>query len=110
MFSGTAFLTKAGKPAIIYHGQGSGRNQIAFAVNDDLTKWSESIAVEPRTADGQLADMRHWDPDCWLMGGYYYALGGGSRPTLAKSSDLKQWEFLGELLHPDYPSDLGVSQ
>ena len=30
MFRGTAFLTKEGKPAIIDHGQGSKRNQIAF--------------------------------------------------------------------------------
>ena len=36
MFSGTAFLTKEGKPAIIYHGQGSKRNQIAFALDKTL--------------------------------------------------------------------------
>jgi sucrose-6-phosphate hydrolase SacC (GH32 family) len=110
MFSGTAFLTKEGKPAIIYHGQGSGRNQIAFALDDDLNEWSETIAVEPRTAGGEPAKMRHWDPDCWLMDGTYYALGGGKEPTLAKSSDLKEWAFLGELLHPDFPKDLGVSK
>lgn len=110
MFSGTAFLTKEGKPAIIYHGQGSGRNQIAFALDDALDKWSKTIPVEPKTADGKLPKMRHWDPDCWLMGDTYYALGGGSNPTLAKSKDLKSWEFLGELYHPDFPKDLGVSK
>ena len=110
MYSGTAFLTKEGKPAIIYHGQGSGRNQIAFALDDDLNEWSETIAVEPRTADGKPAEMRHWDPDCWLMDNSYYALGGGEKTTLAKSSDLKEWKFLGELLHPDFPNDLGVSK
>jgi len=52
--------------------------------------------------------MRHWDPDGWIMNGSYYALGGGQNPTLAKSKDLKNWEFLGELLHPDFPKDLGV--
>jgi beta-fructofuranosidase len=31
MFSGTGFLTKEGRPAAIYHGQGSDRNQIAIA-------------------------------------------------------------------------------
>ena len=108
MFSGTAFLTKDGKPAIIYHGQGSGRNQIAFALDDDLNEWSESIAVEPQTADGKPAKMRHWDPDCWLMDDSYYSLGGGQNPTLAKSKNLKQWEFLGELFHPNFPKDLGV--
>ena len=110
MFSGTAFLTKEGVPAIIYHGQGSRRNQIAFALDDDLEKWSETIAVEPKTADGSPAKMRHWDPDCWLMGDTYYSLGGGGNPTLAKSTDLKEWEFLGELFHPDFPKDLGVAK
>ena len=110
MFSGTAFLTKEGKPAIIYHGQGSRRNQIAFALDDNLDKWSKPTPVEPRTADGKPAKMRHWDPDCWLRGGTYYALGGGGNPTLARSKDLKKWEFVGELLHPDFPKNLGVAK
>jgi sucrose-6-phosphate hydrolase SacC (GH32 family) len=110
MFSGTAFLTKEGRPAIIYHGQGSGRNQIAVALDDDLNEWSRPIAVEPRTAGGKPAEMRHWDPDCRLMDGCYYALGGGKEPTLAKSDDLRNWEFLGGFLHPDFPADLGVAK
>jgi len=110
MFSGTAFLTKEGKVAIIYHGQGSRRNQIAFALDDNLDKWSKPTPVEPKTADGKPARMRHWDPDCWLRGGTYYALGGGRNPTLAKSKDLKKWEFVGELFHPDFPKNLGVKK
>jgi sucrose-6-phosphate hydrolase SacC (GH32 family) len=110
MFSGTAFLTKEGVPAIIYHGQGSRRNQIALALDDDLEKWSETWAVEPKNVDGSPAKMRHWDPDCWLIGDTYYALGGGGNPTLARSTDLKEWEFLGELFHPDFPKDLGVAK
>ena len=110
MFSGTALLTKEGQPAIIYHGQGSERNQIAFALDDNLDTWSKPIAVEPRTVSGEPADMRHWDPDCWLMGNTYYALSGGENPTLSKSATLKEWEFLGELFHPDFPEDLGVTK
>jgi len=110
MFSGTAFLTKEGVPAIIYHGAGSDRNQIAFAKNDDLSEWTEPFAVEPKTASGEPAEMRHWDPDCWLIGDTYYALGGGGNPTLATSSDLKEWAFEGELFHPDFPTDLGVEK
>ena len=110
MFSGTAFLTKDGKPAIIYHGLGSGRNQIAFALDDNLDEWSKPIAIEPKTADGKLAKMRHWDPDCWLMNDSYYSIGGGKNPTLAKSKDLKEWEFLGDFWHADFPADLGVSK
>jgi len=109
MFSGTAFLTKEGKVAIIYHGAGSRRNQIAIALDDNLDKWTKTVPIEPKTADGKPAGkMRHWDPDCWIRGDTYYALGGGGNPTIAKSKDLKNWEFIGELLHPDFPKDLGV--
>ncbi len=52
--------------------------------------------------------MRHWDPDCWLNGDTYYALSGGGNPTLMKSSDLKEWQYLGPLLHDDYPANIGV--
>jgi len=110
MFSGTAFMTMEEKPAIIYHGQGSGRNQIAFAQDDHLEKWSEAIAVEPQTAGGKEPEMRHWDPDCWLKGNTYYSIAGGSNPSLSKSKDLKKWEFQGELFHPDFPKDLGVAK
>ena len=110
MFSGTGFFTKDGTPAMIYHGQGSGRNQIAFALDDNLEKWSKPIGVEPLTAAGEKPDMRHWDPDCWLMNGAYYALSGGSRPKLMKSTDLKQWLYLGDLFHQDFPADLGVDK
>ena len=111
MFSGTAFLTKDGQPAIIYHGQGSNRNQIAFALDDSLDSWSNPIPVEPKDAEGNLASgMRHWDPDCWMMGDYYFAFGGGKNPTLARSTDLKEWEFRGEFFHPDFPNDLGVAK
>ena len=37
MFSGTGFITKEGKPAAIYHGQGSGKNQIAIATDHKLS-------------------------------------------------------------------------
>ncbi|MCP4785326.1 MAG: hypothetical protein GY903_04845 [Fuerstiella sp.] len=110
MFSGTAFMTKEGKPAIIYHGQGSGRNQIAIAQDDNLEKWSDTIAVEPLTVGGKAPEMRHWDPDCWQVGDAYYALAGGSNPTVSKSKDLRTWEYLGELFHPDFPTNLGVEK
>jgi hypothetical protein len=40
MFSGTGFFTKDGRPAIIYHGQGSGRNQMAFGLDGKQEKVS----------------------------------------------------------------------
>jgi len=108
MFSGTGFLTKEGKPAIIYHGEGSGRNQIAFALDDKLEKWTTPVALEPLTEDGKIPEMRHWDPDCWLNGDTYYATSGGGNPTLMKSSDLKNWKFMGPLLSDEYPANLGM--
>jgi sucrose-6-phosphate hydrolase SacC (GH32 family) len=109
MFSGTGFFTKEGRPAMIYHGQGSGNNYLAFALDDNLDKWTKPVAVKPRTRSGQTADIRMWDPDCWLNGDTYYAISGGGPPHLMKSSNLEDWVYLGLLLHKDMP-DLGVSK
>jgi beta-fructofuranosidase len=109
MFSGTGFFTKEGKPAIIYHGEGSGRNQIAIAEDDQLEKWSAPMALEPKVRpDQDGSKIANWDPDAWIDGGYYYALSGGSPgsgkpPTLFKSPDLKYWEYLGLFLTKDMP-------
>ena len=108
MFSGTGFFTREGQPAMIYHGFGSGRNQLMFALDDNLDKWSEPIAINPVNDDGEEPDMSHWDPDCWLMGDTYYALSGGQDPDLMKSDDLENWKYMGKLLHEDYPGNLGV--
>jgi sucrose-6-phosphate hydrolase SacC (GH32 family) len=64
----------------------------------------------PKDADGNDAGIRHWDPDCWLNNGIYYALSGGQNPHLMKSPDLKNWTYLGLLLHDEYPVDLGVAK
>ncbi len=108
MFSGTGFLTREGKPAIIYHGQGSNRNQIAFALDDRLEKWTRPEPIIPRDAAGKEVKITNWDPDCWRNNGTYYALSGGSNPSLMKSSDLKSWRYLGPLLHEDYPAKIGI--
>jgi len=118
MFSGTGFYTREGRPAIIYHGQGSGRNQIAFALDDNLERWTEPVPVEPTILPGQDASLiAHWDPDAWLEGSVYYALSGGSPgsgkpPTLFRSQDLRQWDYLGRFLShdmPDVASDEDIS-
>jgi len=109
MFSGTGFYTKDGRPAIIYHGEGSGRNQIAVALDDDLEKWSDPMPVEPVVRpDQDGSTIANWDPDAWIDNGHYYALSGGSPgsgkpPTLFKSADLKTWDFLGLFLTRDMP-------
>jgi sucrose-6-phosphate hydrolase SacC (GH32 family)/PKD repeat protein len=108
MFSGTGFFTREGQPAMIYHGQGTDNNYLAFALDDKLDHWSKPMAVEPKTASGQPVQIRMWDPDCWLMDDTYYAISGGEPPHLMKSSNLKDWVYLGLLLHEEMP-DLGVS-
>ena len=106
MFSGTGFITKDGTPAIIYHGEGSGRNQLAFALDDTLNRWSQPMAINPLTTDGKEPEMRHWDPDCWIRDGVYYALSGGQNPTLIRSPDLKEWTYIGPLLSDGYSEEL----
>ena len=110
MFSGTGFITKDGKPAIIYHGQGSGRNQLAFALDDKLEKWTKPVPIIPKDASGQEAKFNNWDPDCWLNGDTYYALSGGGNPSLMKSADLKDWTFLGPLLSDEYSDKIGMKK
>ncbi len=103
MFSGTGFLTKEGRPAAIYHGESSGRNQIAIAADDKLTSWEKPYPVEVVNADGTPAKMNHWDPDCFLIGDTYYAISGGENPPLLKSKDLKRWTQVGPFLQQDRP-------
>lgn len=110
MFSGTGFFAKDGRAVMIYHGQGSGRNWLAYALDDNMDEWSKPEAIEPKTEDGQMAQMNHWDPDCWLNGDTYYALSGGKDPDLMKSDDLKNWKYLGKLMHDDYPDNLGITR
>lgn len=108
MFSGTGFFTKEGTPAIVYHGEGSGRNWIQFAENDELSKWSVPLPIVPKKIDGTEPEMRHWDPDLWIRGDKYYSLSGGRNPQLMSSNDLKSWMHLGDVLHDDYPGYLGI--
>ena len=103
MFSGTGFVTLDGKPAIIYHGQASGRNQLVLATDRQLTGWQPPYPVEVRNHDGSVADMNHWDPDCFVIDGTYYAISGGENPPLFKSTDLRTWTLVGDFLAHDLP-------
>lgn len=103
MFSGTGFLTKEGRPAAIYHGQASGRNQIALGKDNQLSGWEKPYPVEVKNPDGTEARMNHWDPDCFLVGDTYYAISGGENPPLFKSTDLRHWTRVGDFLQRDLP-------
>jgi beta-fructofuranosidase len=111
MFSGTGFFTKDGRPAMIYHGQGSNRNWIMVARDDTLDTWSKPMPVEVREPSGEPARIRHWDPDCWLVDDAYYALSGGADPPLFTSPDMQVWHRLGPLFHEQTPWEtLGVGR
>ena len=109
MFSGTGFITKEGKPAAIYHGQGSGKNQIAIAKDRKLSAWEKPYPVEVKNADGTEAKIGHWDPDCFLIGDTYYAISGGDNPPLMKSKDLKRWTLVGDFIKHDMP-DVAIGE
>ncbi len=103
MFSGTGFLTADGRPAAIYHGESSGRNQIAIAKDRTLAAWEKPYAVDVRKPDGSPDEIRHWDPDCFRIGDTYYAISGGENPPLLKSKDLRTWTKVGPFLQRDLP-------
>lgn len=104
MFSGTGFLTPDGRPAVIYHGEGSGRNQIAIARDRCLSAWEKPYAVEVHAADGGAAVIaRHWDPDCFVVGDTYYAISGGLEQPLFTSTDLRNWTLVGAFMSHDLP-------
>ena len=107
MFSGTGFVTKEGRPAVIYHGQGSGRNQIAIAKDQHLSAWEQPYPIEVQNPDGSEAEFnKHWDPDCFLIGDTYYAISGGVKQPLFKSTDLHNWTLVGDFLSHDLPNTM----
>jgi len=115
MFSGTGFITMDGRAAMTYHGQRSNRNWITYALDDKLDKWSKPHEMTPRDKDGKLmTDMPYFDPDIWINNGIYYGVNGVSnkKPTvMMKSNNLKDWDYIGELLHPDFDEQkLGVGR
>ena len=58
----------------------------------------------PRDKDGKLmTDMPYFDPDIWINEGIYYGVNGRSNKepaVIMKSENLKDWDFIGELLSP----------
>jgi beta-fructofuranosidase len=109
MFSGTGFLTKDNQPAVIYHGESSGRNQIAIAKDRQLSAWQKPFPVDVRDKNGEPANINHWDPDCFRIGDTYYAISGGPNPPLFKSDDLKTWTLVGDFMAHELP-DVAIGE
>ena len=115
MFSGTGFITKEGRPSIVYHGQGSKRNWIAYAQDDNLGQWSKPHQMMPHDQHGNpMTRMPYFDPDIWIKDSIYYGVNARSSkesPVIMKSENLKDWDYIGELLHPDFDEEkLGVGR
>jgi sucrose-6-phosphate hydrolase SacC (GH32 family) len=101
MYSGTGFITREGRPAVIYHGEASGHNQIALAVDDQLSAWEPPYPLEVNHPDGSPVELNFWDPDCFQIDDSYYAISGGGTAWLMKSSDLRTWTLLGQFMTHD---------
>jgi len=64
IWSGTGFLTKDERPAMVYFGHKSKRNWISYALDDNLDQWSKPHEMLPRNKDGKpMTDMSYFDPD-----------------------------------------------
>ncbi len=112
IFSGGAFLDKAGRPVLIYHGVGAG-TCLAVPADDDLLHWRKSphnpVIPEPREGDPGWGVYNVFDPHAWLEGDRYYAiLGGKVKPDdrwdtvyLFTSADLVHWEYQRPFYRPD---------
>ncbi len=103
MYSGTGFITREGAPAVIYHGQGSGRNYIAVAKDRALSSWKKPHPINPKTLFGEDAEMHHWDPDCFVINDTYYAISGGIEQPIMRSQDLVNWSHVGNFLKHEMP-------
>lgn len=99
MYSGNCFINGDGVPTICYHQKGEG-NAMAVALDDDLNAWRKLDTITPTTPEGDEYHERYrsWDPFGWLEGDTYYAIFGGKRPGIARSSALDgEWRYMGDL-------------
>ena len=110
-WSGGAFVSKEGVPAVIYHGEPGGVC-IATSEDDMLVRWTKHRAnpVVPMFEVFGDGEDRNYalDPCAWVDGDTCYALIGNYVPgvesdgtNLFRSQDLVHWENVG----PFYRSD-----
>ena len=113
--TGGAIITKDGKK-VIFVGIFGGRASYIEASDENLEEWSKpiNIAVPQEALDADYWVL--WDPTAWVEGDYYYVYSGVGpkdkqsglgplhrRPTLMRSKDFKNWEFLGKFMTKDLP-------
>ncbi|MDH4092854.1 MAG: glycoside hydrolase family 32 protein [Cyclobacteriaceae bacterium] len=104
IFSGGAFLSKEGIPHIIYHGQGSATNLVAYSTDEDLRVWKKfegnPVLRTPEKGDPMEGKYVAWDPEGWYdkETDYYYQISGGDEPAFFRSRDMLQWQYLGDFI------------
>ncbi len=108
--SGTMFVNRDGIPTIITMHQ---KAVLFFAKDDDLVNWSGPVVIEPKVQPGQDGSrISNWDPDAWVIGNTTYALQGvyplktGTEASLMKSTDMKNWEYVGPFMTREMPGVL----
>ena len=93
IYSGEAFLDKAGIPTVIYNSPAGAC--IATSQEDDLIRWKKS----PHNPVIGPPQKRGNDPGIWIEGDTYYVMKGscidGDTAFLFKSSNLTNWKLLG---------------
>ena len=109
--SGGIFVNKDGRPTVITTSAWQNGKMVLYsALDDDLDTWSAPVPIEPRVSPHQDASkMVCWDPDIWSEGNTTYALQGvfplgvGKEATLFKSTDQKNWEYVGPFMTREMP-------
>ena len=104
MFSGTGFITKEGRPAVIYAGLSTPQQaHIAVADDNELSSWQPPYPVAPTGAPPGKRVTFQGDPDLFQVGDWYYAYTAGDGLELCKSEDLLTWSYVGPLLRHELP-------
>ena len=110
MFSGTGFFTKEGRPAAIYAGLSNPRNSyIIVAKNNRLGCWEKPFPVLPKGGPSGKDINLLGDPDCFLVGDTYYAFCAANDVPLFKSTDLKNWAYVGPMFKHHLP-DVAIGE
>ena len=102
IWSGTGFITKEGQPAMVYFGHKTERNRFPMPWTITWSNGASRMKCCPIKDGKPVTDMPYFDPDLWINNGIYYGLNGRNRRSSAvmmKSENLKDWEYIGELLH-----------
>lgn len=104
IFSGNAYVSKAGVPTILYHGVSVG-NAIAEAQDNGLITWKKSpanpIIPIPKPGSPDHGKYESWDPHGWLEGDHYYAIFGGAKPALFQGPEMTSLKYVGPFLQGD---------